>query len=438
MTKSLALTDAKIKAAHNVKTKQLTDGRGLYLKLAAPPHAHHSWRFDFKSPADGKRKTLYLGHYPDVSLKDARELAHEARAQIAKGVCPVAQRETAKEGQKATQERAERKAKGQADPGSFKALATEFYDARFSAEPRPNFRNSWGAGHARKWLSLMQRFAYPAFGDVQAADITAEQVLMVVQAAERAGKTPTAVNLRVYIGQVFKLAKVKRLCIINPAEDLRGVVTTRAISKPHAAQVTAAGAAHVITTIDAHEHEMHRECLQLLALTWQRPGNVRAMEWAHVDLDAGLWVIPSANMKRRVQDKEKGDAHVVPLPTQAVELLRRRLAKAEPGARFVFAAKRADGKCLSHTSISRAMADMGLSDLHKPHGFRAMARTMLREVHKLPADMLEAHLAHSNGLATGVSYDRATYLGERVDAVQVWADYLDQLRGGNVKHLRAA
>ena len=437
MTKSLALTDASIKAAHKAKTKQLTDGRGLYLKLSQT-HSWHSWRFDFKSPATGKRNTLILGNYPEVTLKDARDKAHEARSLISKGICPAAQREGTKEGQKATQERAERAAKGEAEPGSFKAVAVEFHDARYRAEPPAGFRNSWGHGHARKWLALMTAYAFPAFGHKQFADITAEDVLKVVQVLEVAGKLPSAENLREYIGQVFKLARVKRLCLVNPAEDLKEIRSYRVTHKPRLSQVTAPGAAMVITTIDMHTNELARDCLLMMSLTWQRPGNVRGMEWAHVDLDAARWVIPSAQMKRSVEDKLKGHDHVVPLPTQAVDMLRRRLAQAAPGARFVFASRRVRESFISQTSISQAMADLGLSDKMTPHGFRAMARTMLREVHKLPADALEAHLAHSNGLAHGVSYDRATFLEERAHAVQVWADYLDQLRGGNVKQLRAA
>jgi len=153
------------------------------------------------------------------------------------------------------------------------------------------------------------------------------------------------------------------------------------------------------------------------------------MEWAELDLDAGLWTIPSEKMKRTKQEKENGEAHVVPLPTQAVELLRD-LHPMTGHGRFVFPGQRDHDRPLSDNSVRSALYGLGFGTEQSWHGFRASARTMLVDQLDLDPLAIEANLAHAVKDANGRSYNRTKYLTKRFDLVQQWADYLDQLRRG--------
>lgn len=85
---------------------------------------------------------------------------------------------------------------------------------------------------------------------------------------------------------------------------------------------------------------------------------------------------------------------------------------------------------MSEAAVSAALAAMGYKGRHTWHGYRATGRTILRQVLKYPADVIEAQLAHTGQITHGGAYDRATHLDERASMLQHWADYLDKLRQG--------
>jgi integrase len=166
-----------------------------------------------------------------------------------------------------------------------------------------------------------------------------------------------------------------------------------------------------------------RTALLLAPLLYQRPGNLRMMEWAELDLDAALWKIPSAKMKRSVQEKENGEPHVVPLPKQAVAMLRELLPLSGRG-RYVFPGQRDHDRPMSDNSVRTALYSLGVGEEQSWHGFRASARTMLVDQLDLDPLAIEANLAHAVKDANGRSYNRTKYLAKRFDQVQQWADYL--------------
>jgi integrase len=181
-----------------------------------------------------------------------------------------------------------------------------------------------------------------------------------------------------------------------------------------------------------------RTALQLAPLLYQRPGNLREMEWIELDLDAALWTIPSMKMKRTKLEKEQGDAHIVPLPAQAVALLRS-LHPLTGHGRYVFPGERSRDRPLSDNSVRSALYALGFGKEQTWHGFRASARTMLVDQLDLDPLAIEANLAHAVKNANGRSYNRTQYLTQRFDQIQQWADYLDKLAaGGEVVQFKAA
>jgi integrase len=172
-----------------------------------------------------------------------------------------------------------------------------------------------------------------------------------------------------------------------------------------------------------------RTALQLAPLLYQRPGNLRMMEWAELDLDAALWTIPSMKMKRTKEEKENGEAHTVPLPVQAVALLRSIHPLTGHGV-YVCRGERSHDRPISDNSVRSALYALGFGKEQSWHGFRASARTMIVDELNLDPLAIEANLAHAVKDSNGRSYNRTQYLKQRFEMVQQLADYLDKLAAG--------
>jgi integrase len=173
-----------------------------------------------------------------------------------------------------------------------------------------------------------------------------------------------------------------------------------------------------------------RAALQLAPMLFQRPNELRGATWAEMDLEAGLWTIAAQRMKRTKDGKENGQAHLVPLPTQAVQILKA-LKPYTESTGLVFPGERQRSKPISENSVRTALISMGYTaEKQTWHGFRASARTMLAEVLNFDPLVIEAQLAHSVRDANGRAYNRTTYLKQRTEMMQQWADYLDRLSAG--------
>jgi integrase len=172
-----------------------------------------------------------------------------------------------------------------------------------------------------------------------------------------------------------------------------------------------------------HGHPYAAAALKLSALLFVRPGELRAAEWREMDLDDSVWRIPAAKMKMRHD-------HLVPLATQAVEILRG-LERMTGDGKYVFPSIRSDDRCMSENTVSAALRGMGYTkEVMTAHGFRAMARTMLDEILEERVDLIEHQLAHAVIDVNGRAYDRTAHLPGRRLMMQRWANYLDQLRKG--------
>jgi integrase len=180
-----------------------------------------------------------------------------------------------------------------------------------------------------------------------------------------------------------------------------------------------------------------RAALQIHALTFQRPNEVRDAEWSEIDLDAGTWIIPPARMKNVLERKAHGPAHLIPLSTQAIAVLRDLHPLTGHGTK-VLPSERGEGRSISENTARQALRSMGYLD-HVPHGFRASARTLIREALHYDKEVIERQLSHGSDEALGGAYDRTQFLAERAKMMQEWADYLDKLRAGaEIVQLRQA
>lgn len=380
---------------------RLTDAGGLYLEVA--PNGSKRWFWKFYP--DGKESRLALGRYPGVSLKAARLARDQARLQRQAGQNPV-------------QERRAARLAVRAGGDSFESVAREFHGKRAP---------SWSPRYAARWIERMEKDLFPHLGALALPAVTAPVLLAALRRIEARGAVEAAHTLRQTAGQVLRYGVQTGRLERNPAVDLAGALEPVRV-RHMAAITTPAGAAALMRAINGYTGQpVTRAALLLSALLFQRPGNMRTMEWAELDLDAGLWTIPAAKMKRPQHGKVNGRPHLVPLPTQAVQLLRelQPLTAGRPNP-HVFPAMTGAGRPMSENTITGALRRLGFGpEEMTAHGFRAMARTLIVEhLAGVRPDVIEAQLAHAKSGPLGAAYDRAEFMAERRALMQKWADWL--------------
>ena len=401
------------------KLHRLLDGEGLYL-LIAVKGVSHAWRFDYTFR--GLEKTLSLGVYPKVGLADARRKAEEFRVLVAAGVNPSDLRKSEKG--KVQQELRLRKllATGQPLPGTFEEIAR-----RWSMTVHVK---AVSAGHAATTLRRLELNLFPWLGARLIGTIEPPEVLTCLRRIETRGNSDTAHRTMNACGQVFRFGISEGACTRDPTADLRDALAP-VNSKVHAAITDPKELQVLLKAMDVYTGGLvTKTALRLSAHLFQRPGEIRQMEWAEVDLTRELWTVPSERMKRTKDGKANGPPHLVPLSKQSVALLRE-LHPVNGGGRFVFPSVRTAARPMSDGTVISALKTMGYSaDVMTAHGFRATARTILAEVLDIEAQVIEAQLAHLVTDPNGDSYNRASWVARRREMMQTWSDFLDEVRKG--------
>ncbi|MBB2485719.1 integrase arm-type DNA-binding domain-containing protein [Mitsuaria sp. WAJ17] len=423
MAASDLLTDKAIRAALKAaaveaKARKISDGGGLVLDVR--PTGAGWWRLRYW--LEGKERMLSLGTYPDTSLAQARVKRDEARRLVADGQDPSAVRQEAKaEAQRKRQ--AERLADAGLPPeGSFEAVAREWLKTVHEVKV--------SAGHAERTRIRLEQDAFPWLGRRPIAEIEAPELLQALRKVEARGAVETAHRIKDACGQVFRYGIATGACSRNPAADLRDALQPVQTSH-HAAIVDPVQVGKLLR--DMHDYQGHavtRAALGLSALLLLRPGELRHMEWAWLDLDAAMLTVPAEVMKRKKADKADGPPHLVPLASQAVAILEA-LHPLTGSGRYVFPALTSKQRCMSENTVRSALRRLGYgNDDMTAHGFRATARTMIAERLSIAPEVIEAQLAHAVADSLGRAYNRTQYLDQRKAMMQAWADYLDCLRKG--------
>lgn len=405
----MALTDTFIKNStkHSGKSAgdKHADGGGMFLLVKA---AGKYWRMDYRFGE--KRKTMALGTYPEISLAKARQRRDKARELLTDGIDPsVAKKQT-------------KQATAVAAANTFETIAREFHQTK---------ANAWSASYSAKWLRGLEKDIFPYIGKMTLPSINAPTLLEALRRIEKRGLTDTPGTVLQNSGQVFLYGIQTGRCERNTAADLRGALTHTPV-KSLAAVLDPIKVGELMRAINAYSGQpATRAALGLSALLFQRPGNIRQMEWAWINFDAAMMTIPSADMKRTLHQKLNGRPHLVPLTGQALDFLNDMRPLTGHG-KYVFPSLLTGERPMSENTVNTALRRLGYSkDEMTAHGFRAMARTVMME--RLPginADVIEAQLAHGKSGPLGAAYDRAEYMDQRRSMMQTWADYLDKLRIG--------
>lgn len=387
----MALTDT---AARQAKPKEkaytVADSLGLFLYIA--PSGVKSWHFRFTWL--GKQARISFGTYPDVGLKDARARRDDAREEVAQGIDP---RESRKE------KKAERiEAQGR----TFRRVYEEWIAFR---------KGSISPGTLRVISNAMELDALPAFGDKQIDAIKRAEVISLIRAIEKRGAVTQAVKGRQWISQVFRYAIAIGLMDVDPTSEMHAV-TAKIDQHSHRPFMDFSEMPKVMKAImDCVTGHQIRSATLMMIYTASRPGEVRNAEWSEINLNERTWTTPAAKMKMRRD-------HVVPLPDQAIELLNGMLPMSGH-LRYVFPKRGDTTKPIGINYAQRVMDMCGLMGKQSPHGFRHMFSTEMNG-RGYNRDWVERQLAHADTSVIRDIYNHATYLDQRRQMMQEWADLI--------------
>ena len=396
-------------AVKNAKPGKHTDGEGMYLLVTEAGQKY--WRFDYRFL--GKYKTLALGVFPDTTLAMARSKRAEARTLLASDQDPSVAKRKAKAIEK------------QKHDNTFQSVAQKWLETTASQ------RKANTDAKLKSWLS---RDVMPQLGHLPISEIKTTDILAALRKMEARGVFDSVLRVKQIVSRIMKFAVREGLVERDPTYELQGPDTFKSKPTKHHAAITDPKAfGGLLRGIAGYEgHFVIKAALQLSPMVFVRPGELRAMEWTEVDLENTTWSIPGCRMKML-------NDHVVPLSTQAASLLAK-LKVITGNHKLVFPSIKGEGRPISENTLNAALNAIGYDGtLHRAHGFRASARTMLDEQLGYPAHLIEHQLAHAVKDANGRAYNRTSHLPERRAMMQCWADYLDKLSvGATVLTLRAA
>jgi len=402
------LTDTTLRNTKpEAKDKRLNDGSGLYLLIKT--NGAKWWRFDYSF--EGKRKTLSLGVYPATGLADARRKAEEARTYVANGTDPSNTRKATKAAKQLATENEKRLDSGLPIINSFEHIAREWLNS-ISHTVRD-------ITHQKK-IRRFELYVFPVIGGTAISEIKSPNIYNLIKPIIVNNKLETAHRLHSEISATFSYAIAHGFIDYDPAQAVAAQIPAQKV-KHRAALTEPKEVAQLLRDIYNYQGTFVVQCaFRLSPLLFQRPGEIRQMEWKDVNLESKEW---------RYFVTKTEVLHIVPLSIQAVAILEE-IKPLTGNGRYVFPSIRGDGRPMSNGTIITALKTLGYSsDVMTAHGFRTTASTLLNEQGWSP-DAIERQLCHMPKDAVRAAYNRAQYLEERRRMMQAWADYLDSLKNG--------
>lgn len=409
------LTDTRIRNAKAAKVPQkLTDAGGLYIEIR--PTGAKLWRYRYRIA--GRENVYAMGEYakaPDgetskeaearkaggrFTLIEARAERERCRGLVKQGTHPAHDRQL---------EAIKRQHEG---ANTFETVAREWL-----AQNAPHWNDR--TMHQRK--NLLEREIFPHIGKYPVRQITSAQILAILKRLEAV--TPSfAVMAQQAIGATFRLAISTLRADSDPVAPLKGAIKTPPTQ--HRTPLESGGIPDFFKKLEKYPGFTTRAALKLVWFTLVRSNEALKAKWAEFDLDSALWKIPGERMKKRTMA-----AHIVPLPTQAVELLRR-LHAVTGDSDYLFPNRNSNLRPPSVTLLNKACHSMGFAGKFSPHGIRSTGSTMLNEM-GFNGDWIERQLAHHDRNETRASYNGAKYLDQRREMMQTWADHIAALCSGS-------
>ncbi|MSQ58802.1 MAG: DUF4102 domain-containing protein [Betaproteobacteria bacterium] len=397
----MALTDTLIRNAKPIaKPVKLADGSGLHLELR--PTGSKLWRYRFR--LHGKENVFALGEYPALSLADARQARNDAKSLVKQGINPADQRKL------------DRLQATHASRETFEAVAKEWAENRA-------VESKWSDSYRQGVNRVLEGDLIPALGSLPMRQIKAAHLLAALRGIEKRGARTVAAKARFLSSEIWRYAVATLRADSDLAASLRGAV--RMPEHEHHPSLKRDEIPAFLAALNNYSGRKETAtALKLLLLLFPRPGELLGAAWAEFDLDAALWRIPAERMKM-------GEEHLIPLPTQAVDLLRglKFLTGDYP---YLFPHRDHRLKPMTDAALRQALRVLGYSRKLTPHGFRGTASTALNEL-GYRGDWIEKQLAHEESKRSRASYNHAIYLEDRRNMLQGWADLIDEMSDPNSK-----
>ena len=362
------------------------------------PKGSKLWRVKYRM--NGTERKLAIGAYPEVTLAEARAARDKARRQLAQAIDPNAVKR---------QDRIDATIRA---GNSFASVAEDLIEKK---------TREGLAGPTVEKMRWLLKLLGTNFGRRPVTEIMPQELLHELRKHERRGRLETAKQLRSFASRVFRYAAATARAERDPAQLLLGALTSPTVK--HFAAITDpvafGGLLRAIEDYEGDPSVMH--ALKLTPHVFQRPGELRQMEWKEVDFGKTVWTIPVGKMKMR-------QPHSVPLSRQALAILEK-MRELSGAGRYVFPSVRSRARPISDNTVNAALRRMGYSkEQMTAHGFRTSASSLLNESGKWNPDAIERALAHMVEGSVRRIYNQSAYWGERVEMAQWWSDYLDQLR----------
>lgn len=402
----MKLTDSACRAAKPANNPyKMTDGAGLYLLVK--PNGSKIWQMKYAFL--GKEKTFSIGQYPLVTLAEARDARSHAKKLLQQGIDPTQAKKQ------------EKRSAIRIAQNTFKSTALEWYETK---------KPEWSESHAKNVLHRLETDIFPFVGNAPIKEISAPDLLHALRKIEKRGAWDLAIRTRQICGQVFRYGIQLGRCDRNPAHDLHGALKTR--KTEHYAAITPDEIPELVRAVhrnDARLYPRTRNAILLSLLTFQRPTEIREARWSEIDLEKGLWTIPAERMKKKRE-------HTIPLSRQAIAILKEQKEETTLlQTDWVFPSHIRPRNAMSNNTVRVALHKLGFKGRMTAHGFRALARTAIREALDYEPDVIEVQLAHKAAGPLGEAYNRAQFLKQRIVMMQEWADYIDTVStGGTVIH----
>lgn len=374
------------------KPYKLTDGKGLYLEVK--PTGVKAWRYRFK--LSDKESVFAIGDYPAITLVDARKKREEARALVKKGINPAHNRQL------------EKIKRGQDAATTFEAVALEWIALK-----------DWEKITKDRRLDMLKRVVFPSIGNLPIKQVSPAHILEILKQTSKNAPTVAAEALRTMQG-VFDLAICTLRAENDPVHPVRKSLPANKTQHKRALADEEIG--QLLRDLEGYQGNFQTvAAFKLMWFTLCRPSEAIEAEWAEIDLDAAIWKIPAERMKKRKE-------HVMPLPAQAVAVLRSMQGVTGDHV-HVFPNRDDRKKPMTDAAMRQALKNMGWSGKYSPHATRTTGSTKLNEM-GYRSDWIEKQLAHVEINAVRRTYNHADYLTDRTAMMQNWADFIGGLKEG--------
>lgn len=392
----MPLTDLACRKAKPLnKPHKLSDSGGLFLMVL--PTGKKVWRYKYRF--HGKEKLLTIGSYPEISISSARQQRDLAKEQIRQEIDPA---EKKQEDKKLAQYKSVQ---------TFELVATEWHQ---------RYADTWSEGYAAHVISSLKMHVFPSVGSLPISKITTQHILSCLKKMEEKKRFESARRVLGVIGQIMRYGVQSNRIEHDITPNLKGALKKH--KRGHFAAISIDQLPKLVRALNKNEKRLFPQTIRatkLLMLTLARTKELINAPWDEFDLDKAMWSIPAERMKM-------GIAHVVPLSKQAVEILKEE-KEAHGDTGFVFPSIVRSDKPISNNTILKALGRLGYHKKMTGHGFRALGMSAIKEQLGYRHEVVDRQLAHLPKSQVDQAYDRATFLFERKEMMQKWADYIDEI-----------